>query len=239
MIIDKEKCIGCGECVKFCTVSAIRLKKKKGEIRQEICAECGNCLRVKVCPSDAIFQNQIEWPRTIRNIFSDPISVFKETGVSGRGTEEMKTNDVTGRFKKGEVGFAIDVGRPNGGGIYLREVEKITKALAPLGVQFEKDSPLTYLFEDPVRGTLKKEILDQFVVSAIVECKTGLENCVSVFRKVEEVSREINTIFSVGLISTVEEDGTIPVKDLLEREGIPVASRGKTNVGLGRRSGKT
>ena len=235
MIIDKEKCIGCGECVKFCTVSAIRLKKKKAEIHQEHCAECGNCLRVKVCPSDAISQNQIEWPRTIRNIFSDPISVFKETGVSGRGTEEMKTNDVTGRFKKGEVGFAVDVGRPNGGGIYLREVEKITKALAPLGVQFEKDSPLTYLFENGAAGTLKKEILDEFVVSAIVECKTELENCVNVFRKLEEVSRDVNTIFSVGVIGTVDDDGSIPAKTLLEKEGIPVAPRGKINIGLGRR----
>ncbi len=233
MIIDREKCAGCGECVQFCTVSAIRLKKKKAEIDQERCAECGNCLRVKVCPSDAISQNQIEWPRTIRNIFSDPISVFKETGVSGRGTEEMKTNDVTGRFKKGEVGFAIDVGRPNGGGIYLREVEKITKALAPLGVQFEKDSPLTFLFDNLATGTLKREILDEFVVSAIVECKTGLDNCARVVRRLEEVSLQINTIFSVGVISTVDEDGTIPAKTLLEREGIAVASRGKTNIGLG------
>ncbi len=235
MMIDKEKCIGCGDCIIFCTVSAIRLKKKKGEIDQDKCAECGNCLRVKVCPSDAIFQNQIKWPRTIRNIFSDPISVFKETGVSGRGTEEMKTNDVTGRFQKGEIGFAIDVGRPNGGGAHLREVEKITKALAPLGVEFEKNSPIAYLFEDRGKGTLKKEILDELVVSAVIEFKTGIKNTIPVLRKLEEVSQKIDTIFSLGVISTVEEDGTIPVRGLLEREKIFVSPRGKTNVGLGRK----
>ncbi len=235
MMIDKEKCIGCGDCIKFCTVCAIRLKKKKGEIDQDKCAECGNCLRVKVCPSDAIFQNQIEWPRTIRNIFSDPISVFKETGVTGRGTEEMKTNDVTGRFQKGEVGFAVDVGRPNGGGAYLREVEKITKVLAPLGVEFEKDSPLTYLFENKGKGTLKMEILDEYVVSAIIEFKTGLENSVKVLRRLEEVSQKIDTVFSLGVASVVEEDGTIPIKSLFEREGVFISSRGKTNIGLGRK----
>lgn len=234
MIIDKEKCTGCGECVKFCTVSAIRLKQKKGIIDQDRCAECGNCLRVRVCPADAILQNDIEWPRSIRNIFSDPISVFKETGVSGRGTEEMKTNDVTGRFQKGEVGFAIDVGRPNGGGIYLREVEKITKALAPLGVQFEKDSPITYLFENPTLGTLKKEVLDEFVVSAIVELKTSLEKCMKVVRTLEEVSQEVNTVFSVGVINSVEDDGSVPVKILFEEEGVQIAPCGKTNIGLGR-----
>ena len=235
MKIDKEKCTGCGECIQYCTVSAIRLKEKKGIIDPDRCAECGNCRRVKVCPTDAIFQDPIEWPRTIRNIFSDPISVFKETGVSGRGTEEMKTNDVTGRFQKGEVGFAVDVGRPNGGGVRLREVEKITRALAPLGVEFEKNSPIAYLFEDPGKGTLKKEILDELVVSAVIEFKTGLEMTIQVLRKLETVSGEIDTVFSLGVISAVEEDGTIPVRGLLEREKIFVSPRGKTNVGLGRK----
>jgi len=235
MKIDKEKCTGCGECIQYCTVSAIRLKQKKGVIDPDLCAECGNCRRVKVCPTEAIFQDEIEWPRTIRNIFSDPISVFKETGVSGRGTEEMKTNDVTGRFKKGEVGFAVDVGRPNGGGVHLREVDKITQALAPLGVEFEKNSPIAYLFEDPAKGKLKKEILGEFVVSAVIEFKTGIDKTMQVVRKLEEVSKKIDTIFSLGVISTVEEDGTIPVRGILEREKIFISPRGKTNVGLGRK----
>jgi NAD-dependent dihydropyrimidine dehydrogenase PreA subunit len=235
MFIDGGKCIGCRECIKFCPVSAIKIKKKKAIIEESICAECGNCLRVGVCPTDAISQKCIEWPRTIRNIFSDPISIFKETGVSGRGTEEMKTNDVTERFKKGEVGFTIDVGRPNAGGVYLREVEKITKAIAHLGVQFEKDSPITYLFEDINSGALRKDILNEFVVSAIVEIKTSLENCIKVFRKLEKVANEIDSIISIGIISRVEDDNTIPVKNLFEKEGIIVAPIGKTNIGLGRK----
>ena len=234
MMIDKTKCTACGECIKYCTVSAIRIKDKKGEINQELCAECGNCLRVQICPVGAIFQNSLEWPRTIRNIFSDPISVFQETGVSGRGTEEMKTNDVTGRFKGGEVGFAIDVGRPNGGGIYLREVEKITRALAPLRVQFEKDSPITYLFEDPEAGTMKKDVLDEFVVSAIIEFKVPLSKCVEVVTTLKEVSKKVKTVFSVGVISIVEEDGSIPAKAVLEKAGAQFSPAGKTNIGLGR-----
>ena len=39
----------------------------------------------------------------------------ESTGVEGRGTEEVKTNDVSGRVKMGEVGFTIELGRPGVG----------------------------------------------------------------------------------------------------------------------------
>ena len=53
MIIDREACIGCGNCVFTCTVEAIRLNDDKAEIDREGCVECGNCLRVAECPTDA------------------------------------------------------------------------------------------------------------------------------------------------------------------------------------------
>ena len=39
-----------------------------------------------------------EWPRTVRANFSDPLVEHPETKVPGRGTEEMKTTEVTGRI---------------------------------------------------------------------------------------------------------------------------------------------
>ena len=39
----------------------------------------------------------------------------ESTGVHGRGTEEVKTNDVSGRVQVGEVGFTIEFGRPSTG----------------------------------------------------------------------------------------------------------------------------
>jgi hypothetical protein len=179
-------------------------------------------------------RNELLWPRTIRNIFSDPISVFQETGVSGRGTEESKTNDVTNRFKKGEVGFAIDVGRPNAGGIKLREVESICRELSKLGIIYDPNNPLTYLMEEPKVGKLKKEVLDQFVVSAIIEFKVPLGKCIDVMRALESISHLTNIVFSVGVISRVDEDGTIPVVKVLEEVGFRFRSNGKTTLNLGR-----
>jgi NAD-dependent dihydropyrimidine dehydrogenase PreA subunit len=237
MIIDRETCIGCEACLEYCPVGAIGMEDEKAEIDRDLCAECGNCFRSEVCPVDAITRNGLLWPRTIRNIFSDPISVFQETGVSGRGTEESKTNDVTNRYGKGEVGFAIDVGRPNAGGIRLREVERICKELSKLNIVYDPGNPLTYLMEDPKTGKLREDVLDEFVVSAIIEFKTSLEKCVDVMKAVEGVSHHIDTVLSVGVISRVDEDGTIPAAKVLEEEGFQIRPNGKTTLNLGRAIG--
>ena len=234
MIIDNDLCIQCEACIEYCPVNAIGIEDHEIRIDGDLCTECNNCLRVDVCPVDAIVQNELAWPRTIRNIFSDPISVFKETGVSGRGTEESKTNDVTDRFKKGEVGFAIDVGRPNAGGVKLREVDAISRELAKLNVSFDPDNPLTYLMEDKKTGKLKEEVLDEHVVTAIIEFKTPLGKCEEIVRKLEAVSQNINTVFSVGVISRVEDDWSIPAKEVLENAGYRIRPHGKTTLNLGR-----
>ena len=166
MKIDAEKCIGCGLCVPWCTGNAIRVNEKKAEILWDECTECGVCRRVGICPKDAIYQQPLEWPRSVRAVYSDPLNVHKETGLAGRGTEEIKTNDVTNRFKRGYFGIAIEVGRPNIGA-RLRELEKYTRALAKKGVAFEPCNPLTNLI-DPATGNLPEEIVNEKVISAII-----------------------------------------------------------------------
>jgi hypothetical protein len=102
--------------------------------------------------------------------------------VSREGTAESKTNDVTNRFKRGEVGFSIDVGRPNAGGTKLKEIETICRELSKLDVTYAPDNPITDFMEDQKIGKLKKEIRDEFVISAIIEFKTPLGKCGEVMR---------------------------------------------------------
>src|SRR5258708_3043461 len=56
-----------------------------------------------VCPTAAFEPDKLEWPRMVRRAFSDPRVPHESTGIQGRGTEEVKTNDVSGRVKVGEV----------------------------------------------------------------------------------------------------------------------------------------
>ena len=69
----------------------------------------------------------------------------------------MKTNDVTGRFKRGYAGLAIEFGRP-ALGARLNDVEKVTKALAPMGVKWEKENPATFLIKNQTTGDLKEDV---------------------------------------------------------------------------------
>ena len=79
MQIDPDLCIGCGQCLPYCPVKAIRLEGDVSEIDLDECAECGNCLRSSDCPVDAIYQQDLEWPRTVRSI-----SIIRPDGQLGR-----------------------------------------------------------------------------------------------------------------------------------------------------------
>lgn len=52
MIVDKEKCVGCGLCVKDCFPSDIEIVEGKAQIRNITCMKCGHC--IAVCPKGAI-----------------------------------------------------------------------------------------------------------------------------------------------------------------------------------------
>ncbi len=187
---------------------------------------------------------ELEWPRSIRQAFSAVLigyGAFERAGIhgyrrpdtrGGRGTAEMKTNDVTGRYRDGEVGIAAELGRPCQG-FYFRDMERVTTAMAGLGAEFEAENPLTVLLE-PETGKIKyREILNERAMSAIVEMKVGQERAVEVIEALREVAREIDTVFTVDIINKCR-DGMIPVKPVLEEAGIRVRINGKVNVGLGR-----
>lgn len=233
MHIDPDKCSGCEQCIPYCPVNAIALEKDIAKIDFDECVECSNCLRNADCPTDAIYQQELVWPRIARKVLSDVLSTGVTTDLPGRGTEEMKTNDVTGRFKMGYAGIAAEFGRPIlGARIY--DVEKVAQAVAKIGVEFEKLNPTISLMEDPRTGKFKKEVLNEKVMSLILEFAVELSKLREVLQVLMEVSREINTVFSLDLITRVAPDGSFPTDSILKKMGLWIAPNGKTCLGLGR-----
>jgi ferredoxin len=186
-----------------------------------------------ICPTAAFEPDDLQWPRVVRRAFSDPRATHESTGVQGRGTEEVKTNDVTNRVKEGEVGMTIEFGRP-GVGVWFSEIQKMTQALAAANVPFEKRNPVTYLMSDVSSGTLSEDILAEKVLSAIVEIKVTFDRVEEIVQLVHEVEREINTVVALGVSTRCDQNGDERVlAPILERLGYKL-ERAKTNTGLGR-----
>ena len=264
MKINPDKCVACGNCTYVCPMGAIYIDPviKRATVNRDECVECYACfnglsqehlnptfvrtvrkafqlLRLRfdpepdVCPTAAFEPDKLEWPRVVRRAFSDPRVPHESTGVHGRGTEEVKTNDVSGRVKQGEVGFTIEFGRP-GVGVWFRDIQKMCSALARAGVAFEKKNPVTSLMTDTATGTIRQDILDEKVLSAIVEIKVGVERTEEIVRLVQNVEKQIGTVVVMGVGARCDEAGEENVvAPILERLGYKI-ERAKTNIGLGR-----
>ncbi len=264
MRIDPNKCVACGNCTYVCPMGAIAIDPalKRAVVNQDECVECYACfnglsqehlnptfvrimrkvfqsLRLRfdpepdVCPTAAFVPDQLVWPRTVRRAFSDPRVPHESTGVHGRGTEEVKTNDVSGRVGLGDVGFTIEFGRP-GVGVWFRDLQTMSQALAKAGVSFEKRNPVTSLMSDVSTGTIRGDIMGEKVLSAIIEIKVPVERTEEIIRLVWDVEKRISTTVALGVGVRCDRDGEENVvAPILERLGYQ-PQRAKTNIGLGR-----
>jgi len=264
MKINQDKCIGCGNCTYVCPMGAIFVNPRTGRstINRDECVECYACynglsaeslppgiarftrkffhllaLRFEpepdICPTSAFEPDELAWPRVVRRAFSDPRVPHESTGVIGRGTEEVKTNELTNRIKLGEVGITIEFGRP-GVGARFREIQEMSRALARAGVSFEKNNPVATLMTDTATGDIREDILDEKVLSAILEISVPADWMEEVIRIVQGVEKRINTTVILGIAVRCDEKGEESVAaPILKSLGYnPV--RAKTNLGLGR-----
>lgn len=264
MLIDPGRCVSCANCVPVCPMGAIYIDPdiNRARINDDECVECGTCYRgmsqehlnptlvrtvrklarlfrfrfepePDVCPTAAFRMNELQMPRLVRQVFSDPVVEHKSTGIKGRGTEEVKTNDVNPRVDVGQVGYTIEFGRP-GVGVRFRDIQEMTTSLAELGVQFEDKNPISHLMTDRATGTIRGDILDEKILSGIVEIKTDMDQVEPVLTTVEEVNRRIDTVTAVGISTRCDGDGEeTRLAGVLEELGYG-AERAKTNMGLGR-----
>ena len=52
IVINAERCIGCGACVRDCLRELLTVEGGKAQVREGFCIRCGHC--AAVCPADAI-----------------------------------------------------------------------------------------------------------------------------------------------------------------------------------------
>ena len=242
MEADKDKCIACKRCFPYCPMGNIQTFHRHDtipgriyiEIDRDQCTDCGMCLRANICPVKALYEEVEPWPREIRGILSNPLIEFKGSQVPGRGTEEMKTNDVKGSFLPGEVGIGVELGRP-GIGAYFRDAEIVAMALmdADIGYVLAEENPVTHFMSDKTTGKLRDDILGEKATSAIIEGKCKLEKLPQALRALQSAAARVDSVFTVEVITKVTPQGEVPIKAVLEELGFWYSINSKNNLGLG------
>jgi hypothetical protein len=90
------------------------------------------------------------------------------------------------------------------------------------------------LMVDKTTGKINPEVLNEKVLSTIVEFGISSDRLKEILVAVRDVSTQINTVFSLDLISRLDSDGTMPNLAIAEEVGFSPRPNTKTNVGLGR-----
>lgn len=123
MLVNEEKCIGCGVCVKDCLLNCIKIKDGKAKIRNLICFKCGHC--IAVCPKNAVYSDEydmneiIEYNKEEFSVTSDNLLNFIKFR---RTTRQFNTSK---EVEKEKIEKIIEAGRYTPTGSNAQDVSYI------------------------------------------------------------------------------------------------------------------
>src|SRR5580700_11207690 len=167
MKINPDKCVACGNCTYVCPMGAIYIDPviHRATINRAECVECYACF-------NGLSQEHLNpvFVRTVRKLFQMMRVRFDpEPDVCP-----------TAAFEPDKLEWP-------GVGVWFCDIQKMCWALARAGVAFEKKNPVTSLMSDVATGTIREDILNEKVLSAIVEIKVPIERTEEVIRLVWEI----------------------------------------------------
>lgn len=93
IMINHEKCIGCGLCVNDCVSSHLYIKNKKAQAAEGACIECGHCFAI--CPTNAVRIKGYDCS-------DEPVTSMTEFD-SDKFLDAIKSRRTIRRFKKQEI----------------------------------------------------------------------------------------------------------------------------------------
>ena len=106
VIIDKEKCVGCGLCVKDCVGCDILLYENKAQVRNKSCILCGHC--EAICPQNAV---RLEGFDEETEAFEEQTRLDPETLMKAIKTRRTIRNFTEKEVSKDIIDMIIEAGR--------------------------------------------------------------------------------------------------------------------------------
>lgn len=96
VIINKDKCIGCGKCVRDCVSEKLKLIDGKAEFMYERCIQCGHCFAI--CPVNAVTMTNYgdvseEKPVSMEGFDSDMLLQAMKSRRTIRQFKDQKISD--------------------------------------------------------------------------------------------------------------------------------------------------
>ena len=232
--INRDECVECYAC--FNGLSQEHLNPVVRPHRsQDVSDDCASASIPSPTSAPPPPSSRTNSPGRASSAGPSPIRGFLTNRRASTAAAPRKSKPTTSaaRVKVGEVGFTIEFGRP-GVGVRFRDIQKMCTALGRAGVAFEKKNPVTSLMTDVATGAIREDILDEKVLSAIVEIKVPVERTEEIIRLVWDVEKQIETVVALGVGVRCDEHGEENVvAPILERLGYKL-ERAKTNIGLGR-----
>jgi len=134
--------------------------------------------------------------------------------------------------KEGEAGFTVEFGRP-GVGVYFRDMDKMCRTLAKMPVEFQLENPVTAIMSDVKAGKMQTDVLNEKVLSCILEFKADIAKMPDILKKIEDEVRQLDTVVALGVAVRCDSKGDDTVRNQLASMGYD-AWRAKINMGLGR-----
>ena len=113
----------------------------------------------------------------------------------------------------------VELGRPNTG-TTLANAEKIIQTLMAAGAKMAEQITHHGDAERRGKGIMKEEIKNERVLSCIVEAMVKIEDLERALEALKQVSLELDTVFSLGLVTRMEEGFISPIEPTLRKMGL-------------------
>ena len=96
-------------------------------------------------------------------------------------------------------------------------------AVSALDVEFEPCNPVTSMMSDAKAGKFKDDLLNEKVLSAIIEFGIKTEQLPELFSILQKVEKEIDSVFSLDIACLLNPDGSNPTESYIAKSGLWVA----------------
>jgi len=93
---------------------------------------------------------------------------------------------------------------------------------------FEKENPVTFLMRDPEKGCIREDVLEEKVLSCIIESKTGLDKVPDILGVLKALAPSLDTVISLGVSTRCDENGDDPLREILQGMGYDPGSAWST-----------